>query len=350
MGDFIHIPRGVDLIEIRKKEARIIAKARSKAKPEKCILCGKPQTSFCNSHSVPMMVLRSIADKGKVLLSLALVGFDREIHDIELGVKASGTFHYICENCDNTFFQDYENDKNIIMKPNEKMLAEIAVKNYLLQLSKCSLEKELYTILQRQYNILSDFQKLMATKNTDLAEFEAEVRFHQNIACNNLTGQYNILFWKVLPYTVPIATQSTFVLNKDIEGTKIINIYDENPNIRMQYMHLAIFPFNGESVVLLYHHKRDREYRRLAHQLNSISEDKILIYINYLVFKFTDNYFVSHKIENEINTNAKLQALSREYDDRPSLGILNFSNNYGRDYTPIASDDIPNFLSPEWAI
>ena len=68
---------------------------------------------------------------------------ESEIVDLEDGVNRSGTFNYICKKCDGTFFQDYENPNNIEKYPTDKMLAEIAVKNILLQISKRAVEKQL---------------------------------------------------------------------------------------------------------------------------------------------------------------------------------------------------------------
>lgn len=62
MSLFDNIPEGTDIIEVRKKVNKMLSEARKKAKPPKCILCGKEQSSFCNSHSVPQMCLRPIAD------------------------------------------------------------------------------------------------------------------------------------------------------------------------------------------------------------------------------------------------------------------------------------------------
>lgn len=65
MSLFDNIPEGTDIIEVRKKVNKMLSEARKKAKPPKCILCGKEQSSFCNSHSVPQMCLRPIADREK---------------------------------------------------------------------------------------------------------------------------------------------------------------------------------------------------------------------------------------------------------------------------------------------
>ena len=110
-------------------------KARENAKPDKCILCGKPQTSFCNSHSIPHMILKTIACEGKVLEPWMLMD-EIDVVDLESGIKKSGTFHFICRECDALYFQDYENKEALLNDPTDKMLAEIALKSMLQMLSK----------------------------------------------------------------------------------------------------------------------------------------------------------------------------------------------------------------------
>lgn len=51
----------IETIGLRKDINKLLKKARETAKPDKCILCGKTQTSFCNSHSIPHMILKTIA-------------------------------------------------------------------------------------------------------------------------------------------------------------------------------------------------------------------------------------------------------------------------------------------------
>lgn len=57
-------------IEINKKVSSLIAEATKNAKLECCILCSKPCSSFCNSHSIPQFALKRIAEDGKVMLAL----------------------------------------------------------------------------------------------------------------------------------------------------------------------------------------------------------------------------------------------------------------------------------------
>lgn len=133
MEDILDFKNIKDKVEIRKILNSIILQAQNNAKPSSCIQCGKIQTSFCNSHSVPQMSLKAIASKGKLLQSSFLFGL--EVVDVEKGVNNSGTFKFICRECDASFFREYENYDALIKNPTDVMIAEIAVKNILLQLS-----------------------------------------------------------------------------------------------------------------------------------------------------------------------------------------------------------------------
>lgn len=244
MKKLIDIPDGTDTIEVKKKISKLLSEARNLAKPERCILCGKEQTSFCNSHSVPRLSLKNIATDGMVLHATALLGID--VIDIEKGVNNSGTFRFICKNCDASFFQDYENEDNLKLRPTDKMLAEIAVKNFLLQISKRTQEQELYKELQQRFSTYTNPEDLAGITELDIRNFNEEFLFHKNIVEKNETGGYQILFWKVLPYKIPIAIQSAIALSKDLNGNIINNIFDMSENVRMQSMHLVLLPLTGE--------------------------------------------------------------------------------------------------------
>lgn len=348
MTKLIDIPEDTDIVEIRKKISKLLSEARNAAKPDKCILCGKSQTSFCNSHSVPQLSLRNIASDGKLLHASALMGI--EVVDDEKGVNNSGTFHFICNDCDGTFFQDYENEQNLKLMPTDKMMAEIAVKNFLLQISKRTQEEELHKLLQKRFNAYTNSEDLAKITGLDVKEFEQEIQFHKDIADNNVSGGYQILFWKILPYKVPLALQSAIALPKDFEGNEINDVFDMSENVRMQYMHLAILPLQTDSVVLAFYHKRDKLYRKLRHTINSSSEKKVLQFLNYLVFAYTENYFISKNISQTIETDEKLSLLGQENNGNPSLGFLSPDNYFGMGYQPIRMEEIPNFLSAEWAV
>lgn len=179
MTKLFDMSEGTDVIELRKRISKLLPQTRNVTKPDKCILCEKKQTSFCNSHSVPQLALRNIAENGILLHAAALMGL--EVIDIEKGVNNSGTFNFICNNCDGTFFQDYENIQNLKSMPSDKILAEIAVKNFLLQLSKRTQEEEIHKELQKQFDAYSNPEGLSGITGLDIRDFNEELQFHKNI-------------------------------------------------------------------------------------------------------------------------------------------------------------------------
>lgn len=348
MKKLVEVPLDIDQIEIKKKMSNLNLQANKEITDKKCVLCGRVVKSFCNSHSVPQFSLKNIAKNGMVMHPSKLMGID--VIEEEKGVNKSGTFRFICRECDRSFFQDYEDEAKLKSVINDKMMAQMAVKNTLLQLSKRTFERNLYGKLQETFHAYENIQELFKILELDIREYKEELQFHKDISEKNLTDEYRILFQKLLPYKVPIAFQGSLVLREDLEGGEVNNIFDMSENTKMQFMHLAIFPLQSESVVLAFYHKKDTLYRRLGHQINSISEQQILAFLNYLIFAYTENYYLSKEIAEELTSNEKLQLLSQEVNGMPNMGFLGYENNCGIGYKAIEMNDIPNFLSVEWAI
>ena len=48
-----------------------------------------------------------------------------DVVDLESGIKKSGTFHFICRECDALYFQDYENKEHCLMIQQIKCLQKL---------------------------------------------------------------------------------------------------------------------------------------------------------------------------------------------------------------------------------
>ena len=90
-------------IQHRKAINKRIKEARSRSKPAKCPLCNKQLGKTCNSHSIPQMILKTIETNGHFYNKNKVDNM--MFFDSELGMNNTGTFHYICNSCDSTFFQ-----------------------------------------------------------------------------------------------------------------------------------------------------------------------------------------------------------------------------------------------------
>lgn len=125
------------------------------------------------------MILKTIAEDGKVLHSNALMGI--EVLDIEKGINNAGTFHFICRKCDGVLFQDYENRDALMNYPSDNMLVEIAMKNMLLMLSKRGEEKAIFNIIQKENNVFENKEILDEIQGLDTKEYLEDFRFYKEI-------------------------------------------------------------------------------------------------------------------------------------------------------------------------
>ena len=327
----------------RKYSQRQLRKARESIKPDSCILCKSPNNILCHSHTVPQMVLKNICDNGVLYQSSKLTETSNFL-DINKGIKACGTFRLLCSDCDKQYFKDYESLDSIINPPSDIMLAEIALKNSLFTYDRQREYKALLKQIHR-YQLPDDYVANYDNVDLNIRDAIDDIDFYKTIIEKEEVDGFYLLTRHVLDYTVPIATQSSVVLDRDIEG-KAVNIIRDFPIVRekLQAMQLLVFPLNGKSVILAFYHKRDRKYRDLRHQFNRISPEKQLTFINYMIFAYTENYFFAPSVSQELFNNPALIELSKQVYPQSQLDRQEVGHQ------SISMFDIPNFLSKEYAL
>lgn len=336
-------------IPINKFTSRIFKKARTNAKGTTCYLCGKPCTSFCNSHSVPRFTLANVSEKGKVAETL-----QGELPTLgnDTGLNQAGTFHIICNDCDNSVFQDYENPSAYINRPNDIMLAQIAAKNYLQMISKRKVEFELYDLLEQR---LDNFTSLPGDGKTieeiDLEEYQKRLQYAIKSLSGKYTNRYYLGYYRFLDYVVPYATQTTIPLIVDFEGNLINNIYNFSSQYNLEYIQVAVFPLKDSSVVFLFVEDGTKRYRKFFKQLNKLDADDQLAAINYLVFSYTENVFLNPTMRKNVRKNrAFMKVCGKTAIAQSSFGIPNPLKNAMETYSFSHRHSIPNLLSREFGL
>lgn len=83
--------------------------------------------------------------------------------------------------------------------------------------------------------------------------------------------------------------------------------------------------------------------------LSKRGEEKKLMYINCIMFAYTENYFFSKRVQEKIETDENLKKLSRELNGLPNFGYMNIDSILEK-YEPIKIEEIPNFLSEEYSL
>ena len=361
LNKLIDIPDVEKKIQLKKILSREMKVMKEELKPRKCLFCDKDTTSFCNSHTIPRLSLKNISETGKLTQAGYLIGSD--LSDNDKGVSNSGTIQIICRKCDSFYFQEYENEMNLMSYPSDKMLSQLALKNFLLELvrrreekyffeksmSDNTIKKALYIRIPEISNktLENTSQKIKDFHNSfDIEDFQNEILLHKTAIEDNLKGAYQIIFHEVLPYKTPIAFQGSLTLIRDMYGYPVNDTNNHSKNNRIQKLHLAILPLKEKTTGLAFYHKRDRKYKSLKSQFNSSARLKKLDFLNYLIFAYTENYYFSQKIKEKIRTNDKLVLLSQELFGKPNLGQYVGVDSYKR----VEPDEIPNFLLEEWAI
>ncbi|WP_285123765.1 hypothetical protein [Lactococcus petauri] len=113
-------------------------------------------------------------------------------------------------------------------------------------------------------------------------------------------------------------------------------------------MHIIVLPLEESSIAMAFYYKKDKAYRQLRHQLNSLTKENALKYINYFIISESENFYFSPNLDDKILNNQKLISLTSENRGHPNFGQATISELIN--YTRINMDEIPNFLSSEFAL
>ena len=338
-------------IDFNKKISHLNSSAAKNAKQTHCLICQEPCTSFCNSHSVPQFALHRIADAGKVMSPL-----QGEIPTLgnDLGVKKAGTFHIICNKCDNAIFQQYENPGAYVVPPTDQMLAQIALKNLLLMISKRNEERELYKLLGEQFpNRKNLTEEKIYIGDYDLRDYHESLKYAKVSLTEKKGKRYHLCYYKKLDYVVPYTAQSSITMICGFENDVINNIYYFDATYRTKDIHVAIFPLEESSVVLLFIEDGEKRYRKFYRQLSKLSEEDQLAAINYIVFSYTENVFLHPKTHQLLKNNDCFMDICRKSTDY-SASFPFFTEDplekAIKEFSLSQRNKIPNLLNREFAL
>lgn len=335
---------------IKRKINDIVKKSRAAAKGETCYYCGKKVSSFCNSHSVPAFCLRNISEDGEVLTLNALV--DNPLIESEKGIKSAGTFQLICRDCDSKIFAEYENPDNYVSQPSDKMIAQMALKNYLKAISKRLFETELYRIAQEETGRTSDIFDVKTEINVlDLKEYIAGYRKAKKAIERGRVSEYYVCFYERLPYVVPIAFQCSVALVFDFEGNIINDIYNHSEDYEVKNINISILPMKNDTIVLMFLDDGDTRYRKFYKQFRKLSLDDKLAAITFIMFAYSEDIYFSKEIQKDVENSQKLCDVGRSGQD--ILSFTPFFDPYRtlqKNYDLSKRHSIPNLLSEKYKI
>ncbi|SJZ82343.1 hypothetical protein [Selenihalanaerobacter shriftii] len=312
-GENINITKD-NIIEYRKRMSKLFSKSRKDAKSEECFYCGKKCSSFCNSHSIPAFLLRNIAVEGEVYNNNKLVQI--LLLDDEDGVNQSGTFQLICRECDSKIFSDYENPDNYGDVPTSRMIAQIAMKNYLKGISKRKFEIALFDNMKSDLGLPSELHKQkQLVNNLDLQEYYEGFKRAKRVDNKGWEKEYYLFYHQKLDYVVPIAFQSNITLLVDFEGNIINDLYNMSSQYKTRDIHICVFPLEKSSVIMMFVDSKHKRYRRFYRQFRKLSHEDKLAAVNYIIFNFSEELYINKEVNKQVLDDKKLIEAGRKTVD-----------------------------------
>lgn len=312
--DKYSIPKNIEIF-LNKKMSQTISEVKNSIKEETCFYCGKQVSSFCKSHNVPRFCLENIGIDGEVSGPNAILGLPQmgiSIGKEHLGISEAGTFKLICRECDSQIFKEYENPNNYISinPPSQKMLAEIAMKNYLKFISKRKFEIALLEKMIEQcpkqgyeYRLLSiEFETRLKVSKLDLESYTNEYRRAKKLTIKN-NNDFYIIYYRLLNYVTPVAMQAPIVVSIDLEGGVVNDIFNMDPKYKPAELHLCVFPLKAQTAIIMFINDGEKRYKNFYKQFRKYNEDEKLGIINYLIFLYCEDFFFSKEIQSRIDLN-----------------------------------------------
>lgn len=319
------------------------------AKPSTCILCGKPLSDICNSHTIPRCVLSVISESGK--LSFPFLAAGVPFMGENRGLNNSWTFRFICKNCDNAYFSDYETAPVLYDPPTNIQMAEIALKNTLLRLSKRTIEVPYHSILQDRRHLYENKKELDLIQNLDIRDYLFDLRRYKKIIDKRLKSGFICAYYRKVEYTVPIAAQTAITLYNNVDGVTIVNdVFDGSSDIRMQDLQVCIFPGKNYSAICLFFHRDDRNLFGFVKQFDKLSVEDKLQYVLYILLKGSEEFCFAPSLAETFNNSKNVRLLCQDYNGFPHLGHFSLETLFDETTENIGYNDIPHFLDSEYQI
>lgn len=297
-----------DLAAFRKASSPLVKEAREGAKPGCCLICGEEMPKFCVSHTVPRYCLKEIAVEGKLLTSAAVMGGN--IIDSEVGVGKAATFKQVCRKCDTEYFKLYETPETLLAQPSSQVMGQIAAKNLLREISKARYSVEINAVLGSVTTPTLD--AIAAVRAVDAAEDEKAFKIALRVGRTPRASKaYQLVYYKVLPYTVPFAFQQMINPTADFKGGAINYSFNPNPNYRIEPIHVCVLPTKGRTVVMLFRGENAKRYREFERQFRALSEADKLQAVVKLVFAYSEDVLISPSIGDAVLKDEGLVRLAR---------------------------------------
>ena len=306
---------------------QLFSELRKQATSQKCHYCGREGT-LCKSHFAPKSFLKNISLNGKVDTFFAL--YPQGTFPESDGISKAGTFKMICRDCDNKIFRTYENPDNLKQLPTQKMMAEIAMKNYLKFLKKRHVEILHHDSLVRRhpenaFTILSSREQ----KIFDAERYEKCFNKAKRISLGKSGGKYHVIYYNHLKYVVPLAFQAALTIIYDLSGNVLNDVLSRDTSQKYWELHVCIFPLKESSVILLFIDDNGKKiYGNFITEFEKLQDNDKLALISYLIFLYSEDMYIYPPVTEKIRESPVLMTAARDGDNPLIMTVEGDTQHY----------------------
>ncbi len=226
------------------------------------------------------------------------------------------------------------------------------MKNNLRHIGKRLNEHAMFHIASEISPLASGMTKYMhRIQEMDLLEYKNGFEKAKRLSKKDWKGQYYQFYYEKLDYVVPLAFQGNISLVVDLDGTIVNNIYNEDINYKIQDLHICIFPLKESTVATMFIDSNNKRYRNFYKKFNKLTHEDKLALVNYMIFLYSEDVFLSKNIPEYVLKNDKLievaQQSSMAFISTPLVDAIEESKKV---YDLSKRNEIPNLLSEEYKL
>lgn len=273
-----------------------------------CPICNKKVNSFCGSHSLPKFVLKHLADNGIIKTGKS---FQSGTYKTIFGINNTLIFNSICRECDNSFFQDYENENAFNTKITDVAINEIALKNYFRYLYKQQREVIRFSKLVKQ----EKYEDKKAIYLNQLFLSKANVEETMNKIDKSIKDKNKHNYYVIdeidLDYRTELAYQGFITPIYGFDGL-INNIYDYNLNNKIYQLGLCVFPHKNGTKIILFCEEGATKLKFFYRKYRMLALEQKLYVINYMLLLFEEDWVINGSFKAKLNIDTLLLINQRD--------------------------------------
>lgn len=296
-------------IEINKEISKIKKEANQYTKGKNCVLCGKPCSSFCNSHTIPRFVIKNIAENGKVYSpSMTMDYLDIKtrlnVFKSNPGVEKTLTFDSICRECDNAVFSCVENEDILEKEFDAKVLNLYALK-ILLHSQYSKTRNANFLNIGAEKHHMSDIANLISMPWVfDMIESTKEIEDYKSAIKNNTYIKYKMIIDKIINKKVNFCCTTELTLPFSYNGKRINDLCNiNNYTARFGGIYTLVLPMKSNKTrIVMYYRRKYSNYDLVKEEFGKMNVNEQLQAISNLLLIYTEEFVYNDEVLQSIKS------------------------------------------------